>query len=60
MLTENDMAVLMTALRGLAGTIPDSRHEILMEKIKNTMPSSQLETLNSKVNQLIIDLSPRG
>lgn len=59
-LTEDDMAALITTLRSVAGTIPDSRHEILMEKIKNTMSSSQLETLNTKVNQLVIDLSPWG
>lgn len=59
-LTEDDMAAIITTLKGVAGTIPDSRHGVLMEKIKNTLSSSQLETLNSKVNQFVIDLSPWG
>lgn len=59
-LNENEMAAIITTLKGVSRTMPDSGHEILVEKIKNTLPSPQLQTLNSKVNQLIIDLSPWG
>ncbi|HPW40548.1 MAG TPA: YafY family protein [Bacillota bacterium] len=59
-LTEDDMSTIISALRGIDGTIPDSRHGILMEKLRNALPSSQLETLDAKVQQLIIDLSPWG
>ena len=59
-LTEDDMSTIISTLRGIEGTIPDSRHEVLMEKLRNTLPSSQLETLDSKVKQLVIDLSPWG
>jgi predicted DNA-binding transcriptional regulator YafY len=59
-LTEDDMSTIISTLSGIAGTIPDSRHEVLMEKLKNILPSSKLETLDSKVKQLVIDLSPWG
>jgi predicted DNA-binding transcriptional regulator YafY len=59
-LTEEDMSTIISTLGGIAGTIPDSRHEVLMEKLRNIMPSAQLESLDSKVKQLVIDLSPWG
>lgn len=59
-LTEGDMVALLSTLRGLADTMPDHRHRVLMEKFKNTLSSTQLEQLNTKVNQLIIDPSPWG
>lgn len=59
-LTEDDMSTILSTLRGIAGTMPDSKHEVLMEKLRNALPSSQLEALDAKVQQLIIDLSPWG
>lgn len=59
-LSGDDMAAIITMLKGVSGSIPDSKYQILLEKLKNTMPSSQLEAVNSKVNQLVIDLSPWG
>ncbi|KUO70498.1 MAG: DNA-binding transcriptional regulator [Clostridia bacterium BRH_c25] len=59
-LTEDDMSTIISTLSGIAGTIPDSRHGILMEKLRNTLPSSQLVALDEKVKQLVIDLSPWG
>lgn len=59
-LTEDEMAAIITTLKGVSGTLPDSKHEVLMEKIKSILPALQLQNLNSKVNQLIIDLSPWG
>lgn len=58
--TGYEMAAIITTLKGVARTIHDSRHEVLMEKLKNALSSSQLEILNSNVNQLVIDLSPWG
>jgi predicted DNA-binding transcriptional regulator YafY len=57
-LTEDDMSTIISTLSGIAGTMPDSRNEVLMEKLRNTIPSSQLEALNTKVKQLVIDFSP--
>jgi len=59
-LTENDMSAIISTLRGIDRTIHDSKHGILMEKLRNTLPDSQLEALDTKVKQLVIDLSPWG
>lgn len=59
-LTSDEMAAIITALKGVAGTVPDNRHDILLDKFKNTLSSAQLNIVNSKANQLIIDLSPWG
>jgi predicted DNA-binding transcriptional regulator YafY len=57
-LTGDDMAAIITALRGIDGVMTGKSHDILMEKLKNTLPAPQLDTLNTKLKQLIIDLSP--
>lgn len=59
-LTEEDMSTIISTLSGIAGSIPDSGHEVLMEKLRNVIPPSKLEDLNSRANQLVIDLSPWG
>lgn len=59
-LTEDEMADIITTLRGVANTLPDSRHEVLIEKLKNILSSSQLEAVYSKANRLVIDHSPWG
>lgn len=59
-LTEDDMSAIISTLRGIDGTVHDSKHGILMEKLRNTLPDSQLEALDTKVRQLVIDLSPWG
>lgn len=59
-LTSDEMAAIITAIKGVAGTVPDSRHDILVEKFKNTLSSTQMDRLDAKVNQLVIDLSPWG
>ncbi|SET16614.1 Predicted DNA-binding transcriptional regulator YafY, contains an HTH and WYL domains [Natronincola peptidivorans] len=60
LLTSEDMAEIITTLKGVAGSIPHSRQEIVIGKLENTMEPSQLEKLQNKANQLIIDLSPWG
>lgn len=59
-LTEDDMSTIISTLRGISGTMSDSKHEVLMEKLRNALPSSQLDSLDTKVQQFIIDLSPWG
>lgn len=60
-LTFDDMAAIITTLKGVSGTLTDSnQHEILMEKLKNALSDSQLQKLDKKVNQMVIDLSPWG
>lgn len=59
-LTRDEIASVITLLKGMARTIPDKKSEVLMEKFKNTLSKSQLDTLDSKVNQVVIDLVPWG
>lgn len=59
-LSEDDMATIITTLKGVYGTMPDSRYEVLMEKLKSPLTSSQLDILDLKTRQMIIDLSPWG
>jgi len=59
-LTSDDMASIITMLKGLISAVPDNKHEILMEKLRNTLPPSQLDLLNLKIDRLVIDLSPWG
>lgn len=60
LLSADDMAAIISTLRGVAGSIPDSRYNVLMEKLQNPMSSAQLATLNLKTRQMVIDLSPWG
>lgn len=59
-LCADDMAAIITSLKGVAASVPNSRYDIIMEKLKNPLSSSQLEILDLKTKQLIIDLSPWG
>jgi predicted DNA-binding transcriptional regulator YafY len=59
-ITENEMASIIRSLKGLTRGIPDSKNEILIEKFNSILSKHQLDKLNSKVNQLIIDISPWG
>jgi predicted DNA-binding transcriptional regulator YafY len=59
-LSGDDMAAIITMLKGVSGSIPDRKYQILLEKLRNSLPSSQAEAVNTRVNQLVIDLSPWG
>ncbi len=57
-LTGDEMAAIISTLKGIDGAIHGKQHEILMEKLKKSMSAPQLEKLDSKLNRLVIDLSP--
>ncbi len=57
-LTGDEMAAVIAALRGFDAATDGSSHEVLMEKLKNTLPAPQLSMLDVKLRQLVIDLSP--
>jgi len=59
-LTADDMAAIIASLKGVATTLPDNRFDVLMGKLKYPLSSSQLEMLNLKTRQMIIDMSPWG
>lgn len=56
--TSDEMASILSTLKGVSDSIPGSKHEVLLEKFRNVISPSQIELLNTKSNQLIIDLSP--
>ncbi len=57
-LNSDEMAAVLSALKGLEGTISGSSREVLMEKLKNTLNAAQLNSLDTKMRQFVIDLSP--
>ena len=59
-LSADDMASLISLLRGVPGLLPETKSEVLVQKLKNVLTSAQLQALNAKANQLVIDPSPWG
>ncbi|PKM76903.1 MAG: YafY family transcriptional regulator [Firmicutes bacterium HGW-Firmicutes-15] len=59
-LSAYDMAAIITTLKGVSGMMPDSRYDVLMEKLKNPLSSAQLDMIDLKTRQMIIDMSPWG
>lgn len=59
-LSADDMAAIIATLKGVSGTIPDHRYHVLMEKLKNPLSTAQLDQLDQKTRQMVIDLSPWG
>lgn len=57
-LTGDEMAAIVSTLKGIDGAVSGRQHEILMEKLKKSMSAPQLEKLDAKLNRLVIDLSP--
>jgi predicted DNA-binding transcriptional regulator YafY len=59
-LTSDEMATIVAMLKGSSFTLLDKSHEILVEKLKNTLPPAQLAQFEQKAGRLVIDLSPWG
>ncbi len=57
-LNSDEMAAVLSALKGLEGTISSGSREVLTEKLKNTLNTAQLHSLDTKMRQFVIDLSP--
>jgi predicted DNA-binding transcriptional regulator YafY len=57
-LSGEDMASVLGMLKGIDGTVSSRKHEILIEKLKNSLPSPQREKLEANLNRLVIDFSP--
>jgi len=57
-LSGEDMASVLSMLKGIDGAVSSRKHEILIEKIRNSLPSSQREKLETSLNRLVIDFSP--
>ena len=60
-LTGDEMATVITALKGLAGGMPDDgRSRIIVDKFMNAIAASNQPAITMKTNQLVIDITPWG
>jgi predicted DNA-binding transcriptional regulator YafY len=59
-LTGDEMAALLTGLKGMSASLGDAKLGVLLDKIKNAIPQSQLEAINLKTSQIVVELSPWG
>jgi len=57
-LSGEDMASILGMLKGIDGAVSSRKHEILIEKLKNSLPSPQREKLEGNLNRLVIDFTP--
>lgn len=57
-LTADEMAAIISTLQGIDGAVNTKTHAALMDKLKNALTLPQLETLDNKLNRIVIDLSP--
>ncbi len=57
-LTADEMAAVISTLQGIDGAVNTRTHTVLMDKLKHSLTSPQLETLDQKLNRIVIDLSP--
>lgn len=57
-LTADEMAAIISTLQGIDGAVNTRTHAVLMDKLKNSLTLPQLETLDNKLNRIVIDLSP--
>jgi predicted DNA-binding transcriptional regulator YafY len=59
-LTTDDMASIITSLRGISGALPGNTHEILLAKMKSVMSPYQRDLVDAKANRIVVDPSPWG
>jgi predicted DNA-binding transcriptional regulator YafY len=59
-LSNNELAAIVTALQGISSTYANINHQILLDKLKSSVPQSHLHEFNLKTQQIFIDLSMWG
>src|SRR5690606_33768195 len=60
MLTNNELAAIVTALRSMSTSYNSHSNELLVEKINSIVPPASAEEFQLKANQVLVDLSPWG
>lgn len=60
LLTDQDLAAITTAVRGLSTSIPDQEQLLLLDKITQIIPPSKSEQFRIQTEQLVVDLSDWG
>lgn len=59
-LSNNELAAIVTALQGISTTPGNVNNRVLLEKLKSSVPQSHLEAFNLKTQQFFVDLSMWG
>jgi predicted DNA-binding transcriptional regulator YafY len=59
-LTNDEMAALIMGLKGMAASLGDPKLGILLDKLMNTIPAAQIDVINLKASQVVIDMTPWG
>ncbi|HEX3046723.1 MAG TPA: YafY family protein [Bacillota bacterium] len=60
LLTNNELAAIVTALKSVSSTFSDQNTQNLLEKIQGIVPQVELEAFNTKTQQIYIDFTPWG
>lgn len=59
-LSSDDLASLISLLRGVPGVLSGEKSTVLINKLQSVLTNSQLQDLSSKANQLVLDPTPWG
>ncbi|GKS09149.1 putative HTH-type transcriptional regulator YobV [Paenibacillus chitinolyticus] len=57
-LTNDELAAIVTALRGISSSYGNEQHQRLMEKIHSVVPPADSEAFQHKSSRVLIDYSP--
>lgn len=60
LLTNNDLAAIMTALQSISTSYNSHNNQMLMEKISSIIPKAQTEQFHNQTKQFIVDFSSWG
>ncbi|MGZ9583885.1 helix-turn-helix transcriptional regulator [Paenibacillus marinisediminis] len=60
LLTNDELAAIVTALQSIASSHQSPDNQMLLEKITSIIPPSESERFNMKTQQMIVDFSPWG
>ncbi len=57
-LNNEEMSAVLSTLKGIDGAVSSHKYQVLIDKLKNSLSAPQIEKLDAKLNQIVIDLSP--
>ncbi len=60
LLSQDDMAALLTAMRSLSATLSDTRLTVLGEKLRGVLPERHFAAADAKSREVYLDLTPWG
>ncbi len=60
LLSQDDMAALLTAMRSLSATLSDTRLTVLGEKLRGVLPERHFAMADAKSREVYLDLTPWG